>query len=141
IARARASTADCIGWMCVFAGLLTADTETDFRLSADVHLREHWRWGVGPGGELVLPHYDSYGSLTGAKFRAPDGAKWSYPGSQYHALYGSWRRRVSRMVVLCEGETDAAWASLSGPSADVLALPSGAGRFLEVWGELEADVY
>jgi hypothetical protein len=141
LSRARARTPNCAGWMCVFAGLATTEATDAYRLAADAHLREHWRWGVGSGGELVFPHYDTFGSLTGCKFRAVDGTKWSFPGSQFHALYGSWRQRVSRTVVLCEGETDAAWASLQHPAADVLALPSGAGRMLEAWTTLEADTY
>lgn len=139
--RARAGQPEAGGWLGVFAGLVEASDPLDYRLALDAHLRDHWRWGVGADGELVFPHHDATGVLNGAKFRALDGVKWSFPGSHFFALYGSWRQREHRTVVLCEGETDCAWAAMSRPRADVLGLPNGAGRWEDAWTALEADVY
>lgn len=129
------------GWLCVATGLVPERADTDYRVAADQFLWSNLRWGVDPNGNVVMPHYDAFGTLTGIKIRALDGGKWSFPGSKFPALYGSWRPRRSRYVLLTEGEGDMAYATLQSPPVDVLSLPKGAKTYLEEWGQLEADIY
>jgi energy-coupling factor transporter ATP-binding protein EcfA2 len=77
-----------------------------------------------------MPHYDPEGLLTGAKIREVTGQRVSKEGSKYDALYGAWRA-PTRDVLLCEGETDMAWAAYTAVqeglvNLTVYALPRGA---------------
>lgn len=95
-----------------------------------------WGWGL-LDGNLIFPHYDWDGRLTAVKVRTRDGEKWSWPGSQYVAPYGAWRKRTDPRTFLCEGETDWGWAVSAFQSINhpphVLALPSGDGSFEPEW--------
>jgi hypothetical protein len=88
-----------------------------------------WGWTVGDNGAVAVPHRDREGQVTAVKYRTPD-KKWAEDGSRYPALYGAWRDRARKRVVLCEGESDTLWAawSLRAEDVDVLGLPSGAGQ-------------
>jgi CHC2 zinc finger len=87
-----------------------------------------WGLGVGPNDELVLPHWNAQGVLTGCKMRA-GGLKYSLEPSTYPDLYGAWFARTSNSVLLTEGESDcltaAEAATHEGLVLDVRALPSG----------------
>lgn len=117
-------------------GLLT---ESQHRLEDQIG--GEWGWGLDVNGNLLFPHYDQTGQLTGVKVRASSGQKWSWPGSSYPRLYGAWRQRTSESVFLAEGETDAVWASIALQSADlenpphVLALPAGIHTFQQSYLE------
>jgi DNA primase len=85
-------------------------------------------WIPAEYGVVAVPHWDSKGSVTGIKYRSLS-RKWSADGSTWTSLYGAWRDERRGSVLLCEGESDALWASfwLRQSLTDVLALPSGAG--------------
>ncbi len=108
---------------------------------AGAWLRYGWGWGVRPGTDtVVMPHYAALDDEpAGVKFRSRDGAKWSAPGSRFDNLYGAWKPRVGRHVVLCEGESDTVWMAFhlrwARTRFDVLGLPSGAGSFKDAWVE------
>jgi DNA primase len=108
------------GWLCVVTELVPEHADPDYRVAADKFIREQFRWGVDQSGNVVMPHYDAAGRLTGAKVRALDGRKWSFPGSTFGALYGAWRPRRSRYVMLTEGEGDCVYAAMQAPPVDVL---------------------
>lgn len=128
------------GWVCVLSGLVSGDSDVEVRKSYDTVLRDGLRWGVDPNGNVLMPHYDGAGQLTGVKVRAYDGRRWSLSGSSFTALYGSWLPRQTRYLLICEGETDAGWARCQRPPVDVLGLPSGAGYFNSAWTAVEADI-
>jgi len=86
-------------------------------------LVDEWRVSAD-NGNLLIPNYDG-DTLMSVKVRKPDGAKKNLPGSTLR-LYGLWRLRPDRPVLLVEGESDAWAASFSLPEYDVLAIP-GAG--------------
>lgn len=136
-AQERAANND--GWLCVALGLMSEAAQLQYRQEVDLWLRGSWKIGTGSEGEAVFPHYDSLGELRGVKLRGLNGGKWCRPGSTFTSLYGAWRERRSRCVLVCEGETDALWADLQLEPIDVYALPSGAGRFLAEWTKVEAD--
>jgi hypothetical protein len=137
-AMARGLTDGSLGWLCVASGLSgLPDKEYDAELTL-------MGWGVDEAANVVIPHWDHNSLLTGCKVRAPDGHKWSFPGSSYTSLYGSWRyvpRENREILLLCEGETDMAHAQhqlrsdTSSSFIDVRSLPSGAttGRFPDAW--------
>lgn len=85
-------------------------------------------WGlVGGDTEVLVPHYDADSRLIGVKRRWPP--SWTpvaARGSNFSALYGTWRDRRRAHVILCEGESDAWSVSSWFPETDVLALPAGA---------------
>lgn len=137
----RAATTESEGWLCVVLGLVDERRDLDYRRAIDRYIRERWRWGVDHAGNTIMPHYDAVGRLTGAKVRAFDGRRWSFPGSAFPALYGAWVQRRTRYVLLTEGESDAAFASIQNPPVDVLGLPAGGGKFRDEWASLEADIY
>lgn len=138
---ARAAGPEAEGWMCVVLGLVDERRDIDYRRQVDRYVRERWRWGLDHAGNTIMPHYDALGRLTGAKVRAFDGRRWSFPGSAFPALYGAWVQRRTRFVLLTEGESDAAFATIQNPPVDVLGLPAGAGKFRDEWAQLEADIY
>jgi DNA primase len=128
------------GYVCLALDLLPKDSTADLRGRCDDWLAQTWGLGVGEDGQTVFPHYDARGALVGMKFRALDGTKWSYPGSSWQSLYGVWRPRRHQGLLVCEGETDAIWASMQSPPVDVMALPGGAGKFVPAWADYPADV-
>ena len=79
--------------------------------------------------------------LTGIKTRQPvfsdeplqleSVRKSAIPGSTFGALYGAWRGRRSKNVLLTEGETDCVWADRQAQEQqlqlDCYSLPHGAG--------------
>lgn len=131
--RARAPEND--GWLSVVGGLIPPPTTTkaqEFAQSLDAFLRDVWGWGVSAGGEILLPHWDSSGILTGIKIRDVRGDKYAVTGSVFvQALYGAWRPREHPWVLLTEGETDTIWATWQAQQAglpvSVYSLPAGAG--------------
>jgi len=125
-ARARATESANDGMMCVVAGLLEADAPPATRRAADAALRGVLGWGVDDRGRLLMPHWTAAGELSGVKVRAMDGAKWAWPRSKFPDLYGAWAGMRTRRALLCEGESDTAYALVNGFEGDVLALPAGA---------------
>lgn len=98
--------------------------------------RDEWGWGFDEAANLVMPHWNEAGTLTGVKVRSSDGRRWSWGGSTWPSLYGAWRPRNSQRTLLCEGETDAVWADIAfagGGSPHVLALPAGWNYFRAEW--------
>lgn len=79
------------------------------------------------GAQILMPHYPAG---LGA---APNAIKWregkdkrALPGSRLTELYGVWRDRGNKDVILCEGESDTwALASWMDTTTDVLGLPRG----------------
>ena len=126
--RALASQPQNDGMLCVVTELLSAEAEDATRRRVDRFIRDGWGWGLDARGNVLIPHFDEAGNITGIKVRALGGFKWSRPGSRFGELYGSWQPRRHRNLLLCEGESDAVWAALQGPNADVRALPAGAGK-------------
>ena len=98
-----------------------------------------FRVGVTEDGKILIPHYDENDELRGGKWRTIDRKPVAYPGTRLDALYGAWRGRGRKHVVLCEGESDTwvmAWL-LRGEDVDVFGLPSGvAARPREQWIEM-----
>jgi hypothetical protein len=92
---------------------------------------------IDEAGRLLIPHQDQDG-IYGVKVRHPDGRKDAWPGSQFtKRLYDAagWVGRfMTTTAVICEGESDA-WALQEHTSAEVFALPSGAGSWKDSWLE------
>lgn len=91
----------------------------------ETYILDEWRW-LATSSSIAMSHFDREGKLTGIKYRMGD-KKWNETGSRYPALYGAWRDKGRRRVLLCEGETDTVWAawSLRNEDIDVLGMPSG----------------
>lgn len=129
-ARQRAAEPSAHGVMSARVGLASGDDPRAYT-HWDEYLRDTWGWGLSETGEILMPHWDASGALTGCKKRSPRGERMSLPGSKYVELYGSWLPLAHREVLLCEGETDAVYAGYAARQAglqlSVYALPSGAG--------------
>jgi hypothetical protein len=139
-ARERANTS--LGSIGVALGVVPQSAPDAYRWHADLFLAGTWRMGFDESWNTVIPHYAYDGTLTGVKFRELGGGeRWAMPGSSFDCMYGGWNARLHRDVILCEGESDAWWAALQAPPADVLALPAGAGLFLPQWVDVQADTY
>lgn len=128
-AQERAAQERNRGLLCVAASLADAQANKGLRMAWDEQLRR-LGWGVDDDANVVIPHYTSEGRLAGAKIRALDGRKWSFPGSEYRSLYGCWLKRTNeRELLLVEGETDFAHAMWHVRQvADrpyILSVPSG----------------
>lgn len=95
------------------------------------YLRDVWGCGVSVAGTVYMPHWDASGALIGCKIRR-GAQKKAMPGSRFTSLYGSWRPRRHSVVLLAEGETDAAWAAAQATPLDVYALPRGAASSVEL---------
>jgi CHC2 zinc finger len=123
IAQARRSGDPSVWYPFVSEALQRAAARPNWPVSF-----RSWGVGVGPNDELVLPHWNAQGVLTGCKMRA-GGLKYSLEPSTYPDLYGAWFARTGNCVLLTEGESDAITASESaareGITLDVRALPSG----------------
>ena len=109
-------------------------------------IRSEFGVGRNERAEVVIPHWDRAGSVLGIKFRALIGDEWTKKnarGSRLTSLYGAWRDKGQRTVILTEGETDtwtAAWTVKEDRDALVLGLPTGAGKPpLEDWIESLRD--
>ena len=130
VTSAQQLALDSSGYLCVAADLSEKpDPWYD-------HLLRRLRWGVQEDATVVIPHYELT-RLTGVKYRAPDGTRWSFPYSRFEVLYGDFLPRLHRSVVLTEGETDFAHAyrdeNLHCRGVDVRGLPSGASTMLRSW--------
>lgn len=95
---------------------------------------EEWGWAA-IGFEVVHPHKALGNEVTGIKYRDPRKPKKKQrrneDGSHFPALYGAWRDRNKKNVLICEGETDTVWAAWSlrdWEDWDVMGLPSGVGQ-------------
>jgi hypothetical protein len=139
-AMARGLTDGSLGWLCVASGLCPQPNRDYDALLTGMG------WGVDEAANVVIPHWDSASRLTACKVRAPDGHKWSFPGSSYTSLYGAWHPAVGDALLLCEGETDAAHAIHAlwlarRRDVDVRSLPSGAttGRFPDAWVDAASE--
>lgn len=79
------------------------------------YLETEWRWRGHANGSVSFPHFSVHEELTGVKFRDAriPRSRWGIDGGHYYSLYGSWRDRGRRNVVLVEGETDTAWTAWS----------------------------
>jgi hypothetical protein len=106
------------------------------------YVTEEWNWLAGrtdptKGIAIAMPHFGANGQLTGIKYRAGD-KRWAEDGSRFVELYGAWRDKNRKRILLCEGETDTAWAawSLRDEDIDVLGLPSGVSQQIrDEWRE------
>lgn len=142
VADACERASGSLGSIGVALGVVDLTATDQYKYQADLYLAGTWRMGFDESWNTVIPHYGYDGLLTGVKFRELGGGeRWAMPGSSFDALYGGWNPRMHRDVVLCEGESDAWWAALQAPAADVLALPAGAGLFLPQWVEVQADTF
>ena len=142
VSTAWGRAVDNLGHVCVALGVVLADAPGTYRVAADGWLISTFRIGLDESGNTVIPHYSYDGVLTGVKFRELGGGeRWAMPGSKFDSLYAGWNVRQHRNVLICEGESDAWWAALQAPPADVLALPAGAGLFLPQWVDVQADTY
>jgi len=93
------------------------------------YLIEEWRvaWD---GERLVIPYFDRAGAVCAYKTRKPGEPVVSAEGADYsNVLYGLWRDTdSSRIVVLCEGESDVWSGTYAAPEGYIfLGLPTGAG--------------
>lgn len=92
-------------------------------------LIEEWLVGVYDG-TIVIPHLTEQMDCRAIKRRfSPDWTPMAMAGSKLDTLYGAWRDRGHKHVILAEGESDAwtiSW-ELRDVEVDVLALPHGAG--------------
>lgn len=138
----RADLPGVRGFVGVALGVVSQEAPEDYRVAADEFLVRRWCVGVDGAGNTIIPHFGYDRAVTGVKFRElGGGARWAMPGSKFPVLYGSWLPRQHRTILVCEGESDAWWASLQDPPADVLALPAGATSFDTRWLTLEADTW
>ena len=90
-------------------------------------LLSEFRLGIS-GGDLLIPHYAVGEEQAHAvKRRSPDGSKSSLSGSRLRHLYGSWRDRRCKDVVVVEGESDTWLVSwlYRDQRVDVLGTPRG----------------
>lgn len=117
-------------------------------LEREIHVpaewvRSEWHVGVTPDqGGVVIPHFTRDGGCNAIKTRRATvdaNRPWkpmAMAGSRLTFLYGAWRCRGHKNLLLVEGESDA-WVMsylLRGHDVDVLALPSGAAaRPLPEW--------
>lgn len=104
-------------------------------------LLQEFRLGVR-GQEILVPHY-AVGEETphAVKVRGPRGGKSSLSGSRLKHLYGAWRDRRCKDVIIVEGESDTwllAWL-YKDERIDVLGLPRGVGSQVDPeWVEMLA---
>jgi hypothetical protein len=134
-ARANAQAPENDGLLCVVTGMLPATADDLDRRAADRVMRDFWGWGVDDDGVVLIPHYAEDGRLTAVKKRSLSGFKWGEGGSKYEELYGAWHAQQHRRLLLCEGESDAVWASLQSVGIDIKALPTGAQTFRDRFAE------
>lgn len=108
-------------------------SDRSLRVPAD-WLKQEFGLGVTPdGGGVLVPHRAPDGSPTAAKVRraTTEDRPWkpiAISGSKLNQLYGMWRDRGRRSVVLVEGESDTwtvAWL-MRFHDCEVFGLPSGA---------------
>jgi CHC2 zinc finger len=133
--RFRAAEPQWLGRLSTLTGLCDGKDEAE-ALAWDDFLRSKLFWGVTPEGEVTMPHYDPEWQLTGVKIRDASGSRRSEEGSKYDYMYGCWQRLGDRLptknVLVCEGETDMAWAAYEiarlGLDVTAMALPGGARR-------------
>ena len=93
-------------------------------------LRDDWYVGVASYagiGTILIPHLGIDRAFLGYKIRTVDTPTISARGSKFTEMYGTWRDRGYKSVILCEGESDT-WACSDwfGDKADVFGLPTGA---------------
>jgi hypothetical protein len=142
VADSRERAGASLGSIGVALGVVSPESPEGYRQQVDLYLAGTWCVGFDESWNTVIPHYAYDGRLTGVKFRELGGGeRWAMPGSSFDCLYGGWNPRSHRDVIMCEGESDAWWAALQSPPADVLALPAGAGLFLPQWVDVQADTY
>jgi hypothetical protein len=92
-------------------------------------LLSEFRLGVR-GGEILIPHFAAGEEQPHAvKVRGPRGGKSSISGSRLKHLYGEWRDRGCKDVIVVEGESDTWLVSYlyRDDRIDVLGLPRGVG--------------
>ena len=127
----RARQHSDVGLLSYAYGFVIDDTSQLERAAWDAHLID-WGWGLDEVANVIIPHRDASGALTAVKVRYRDDS-WRTFGSLKH-LYGSWRRSSGRLAILCEGESDAVWASKENASdIDALALSAGAISMQDEW--------
>ncbi len=138
-ARVAAAAPENHGYLSWSTGVaLNPRTDAQLRVAQklDVTLRDVFGWGVDPEGNVLMPHWNRDGVLTGCKVRKPDGTRWSKKPSSFRDLYGAWLGRRNRDVLITEGEKDCAWgyarAQAEQLELDVYSIPSGAGENHEV---------
>ena len=126
VSEARENARSSDGLLCVAASLSETPNE-----EYDQVLRG-LGWGVREDAIVVIPHFLVSGKLTGAKFRSPDGQKWSYPQSSFDDLYNFWSTPKFDFGIVTEGETDLAHVVYT-TGLDAVALPTGASKLTRRW--------
>lgn len=100
---------------------------------------ERFRLGEDAFGNLLMPHY-SHGRVHGVKVRHQDGAKSSFPDSQFNHLYRRYGLpEGGRHAIVCEGESDTWWMDKAFQPhgfVDVYGLPSGAQHYRSEWRQV-----
>ena len=106
-------------------------------------LHDQFRVGVARD-RVMIPHFNRAGEISAMKRRSPDQG-WTpvaTKGSKLDELYGVWRTKSRRQVVLCEGESDT-WTVaylLRDEPVNVYGLPSGVStKPRESWVDLLTD--
>ena len=90
---------------------------------------DEFGWVATASRAIAIPHKTPEGVVCGIKYRVDD-RKWNEPGSRFPHLYGAWRNKGHDAMLICEGESDTAWAAyaLRNEAIDVFGLPSGASQ-------------
>lgn len=138
-ARQTAAEAKNHGYLSIATQLVPtsgANAITDEELCQavrlDIILRDVFGWGIDDEGNVLMPHWDRHGTLTGCKVRTRGTSprRWSLQPSQFRDLYGAWIPRRHDAVMLTEGEKDMAYgyaaAQREDVKVDVYGLPAGA---------------
>lgn len=82
------------------------------------------------GAKLAAPSVLAFAYQGGIKFRdMSTGRRWSYVGSEWHAMKIIRAAQPSDVVIIAEGETDGAKLTECFPECDVAVLPAGAKYF------------
>lgn len=148
-ARNIAAEKEYHGILAAATGLVSADRPTE-AAAWDTYLRHTWGWGYNPSVGVYMPHWDEAGVLTGCKIRKSSGDRISATGSRYENLYGCWLGIRYKDSLICEGETDAAWAGYQAAverlELNIVALPRGASadvdaRFVNYLSHARGMVY
>lgn len=103
------------------------------------HLTDAWGWRGDFRGRVVIPWRDASGDIVAVKYRVPGGwSKTSRPGSRFRLLYGLWRLLEDPVEIwLCEGESDASFASWSLEPEGIAVLAVGSATQRPTVADLE----
>lgn len=145
VARSRAAAIDTVDLAAFVEAASRRAASDDSAIQTFIHdrdldvtsdfLRHEFGVGVTPDGRgVVVPLRSADGAVIAAKIRRAEvdaGRPWkpvAIRGSRLSELYGTWRDRGHRRVIIVEGESDA-WTvarRYQDAPVDVFGLPSGA---------------